>query len=232
MMMRTPSATDLQRMYYELGRLGARAVGAKCRWPYRPETPEALLALASDMSRHDPRLFEVLVAFWIRTWARWHPVRLRAQFVRMQTPQVFGVIGEFVCGVVDQSEPRHYFDYVLSGLRPVPPQLFFHLLYAPGSPQARQAAEEGVAEFVRWGFLALMRPVIAQAGKVTAGGYARRERLNMASRMLARDGQITMAQYRRVLQHAVTRQQAYLDLKALGLRRTGHGRGARWTQAL
>ncbi len=66
MLIETPSTKHLSRMYYELGKIKANCVGMKSSWPYKAiKNREHLLALACDMSRYDPRLFEILVNYFI-----------------------------------------------------------------------------------------------------------------------------------------------------------------------
>lgn len=224
-----PGTNDLERIYYELGRVGARAVGRKARWAYAPRDRETLLGLAADMSRYDPRLFEVLMDYCLRHWRDLHPARLRRVMQTMQTPQVFGVVGEFLRGVVDDPEVAPLFGYLLHGWRAVPLQLFFHHLYPPGSAGATEAAEAGVAEFRRWGFLATERPVNVPAAKTTIGSYDPSARRNILRRLLAERGRITVAAYRAAVHDAISRQQAYLDLTQYpGLRPSGRGRSAQW----
>lgn len=229
MLQGTPTPDHLARVYYELGRIGARTVGRKVAWPYAPEAPEALIGLAADMSRWDPRLFEALVEYVGRTWRDIRPVRWRAVMHRMQTPQVFGVIGGFVEALARDPEAGLLFSALMEGWRPVSTQLFFHHLYSPGSALATEAAATSVAEFSRWGFLSDLRPVIAQAGKQTVGTYDAAARRAILRRLFVERSTVTIAQYLAALHQSISRQQAYLDLRQFPkLTHVGRGRAARW----
>ncbi len=224
-----PSTHDLARMYYELARLGARTVGKKCAWRYNASSPETLLALAADMSRYDPRLFEALTQLLGRSWRQFSPLRVRDLFPRLQSPQVFGVIGAFVHHLDDSAECRYYFEYLTRGLVPVPQQLFYHHLHAPGFPRALRSATETVAEFAKWGFLSEQGPVLTQANKGVAGTYTPAARHNILRRLLTARPTMQLREYLAAVQHSISRQQAVTDLKSFpGLRVRGHGRSARW----
>lgn len=57
----SPSANDLSRLYFELGRRGWRCVGKKRPWSFSPKVMEDLVVLAAAFCRSDPRLFGLLV---------------------------------------------------------------------------------------------------------------------------------------------------------------------------
>lgn len=224
-----PSAADLTHLYYELGRLGVRTVGQPIPWQFSPKNAEELLALAADCSRYDPRLFDALVEFLWRSWSTFHPVRLRRAMATMWTPQVFGVLAEFFHARTSDRECHYYYEYLLRGYARVPYQFFFHFLHGPGTASAQRTAEESLAEFRRWGFLATERPIIDQREKTTCGRYEPETRSRILHRLLHRTNVITTDQYLTALDHSISRQQAVLDLRRYpGLQQRGHGRGARW----
>lgn len=225
----SPTPAHLARAYYELGQLGGRAVGRKSTWPYRPATREALICLLADLSRFDPRLFEALLQWWIASWQTLNPLAIRRAMATMQTPQVFGVLGEFLLALTTDVEAAPFVRYVCDRLDALSPQMFFHHLYAPGGRKVQQASEAPVREFQRWGFLSDMRPVVAQAQKQTCGNFGPPARKQLLRRLLARQSNIALRDYHALLGHTISRQQAYADLKRYpGLRRRGHGAGATW----
>ncbi|MBI4365322.1 MAG: hypothetical protein HY543_00730 [Deltaproteobacteria bacterium] len=227
-----PTTAHLARLYYELGRRGARTVGKRVSWPYGAPDQETLLALAADMARYDPRLFEALIEWLGRRWREFCPLRLRMAMPRMRTPQVLGVLGAFVRPLGASSECGYFFEYVMRGWPPVPPQLFYHLHYQLGSPRMLRAATEPVAEFLTWGFLAERGPVVRQATKGAGGTFHPAARRNIVARLLAQRSTLTLKDYLAAVQHSISRQQAYLDLKSMPLlRRSGRGRGSRWHAA-
>ncbi len=229
----TPTIAHLARLYFELGRQGARTVGKRASWPYGEPDRETLLALAGEMSRYDPRLFEALVEFCGRTWRHIDPLRLRTLMAQMHSPQVFGVIGAFVQHLDSSDECTYFFEYLLRGWNPVAPQLFYQMHYAPGSPRALRAAAESIAEFRYWGFLVEQGPVLHQATKRAAGTYSADARRNIVSRLLEQHQRITVKDYLVAVHYSISRQQAYLDLKAhSGLRQEGHGRGSHWGKSV
>lgn len=224
-----PTYEDLARLYYELGRIGARAVGEKKKWAYRLEDVESLLALACEWSRFDPRLLEVLVEYGLHHWQELRPQALREKMKTMETPQTVGVIASFVQSArPDDKEIQAFWDYLTFGLKPVSPQFYFRDLYAPGSRLARRAVLESLAEFKAWGFLARARIVVDTATKKTVGTWDQEARLNILRRLFSEKKQIQVSDYLEELNHTFSRQQALLDLKSLGAKQKEKGRGAYW----
>lgn len=227
-----PSQNDLARLYHELGRLGARTVGKKVAWSHRPKDKEELLCLAGDFSRFDPRLFEALVEYMVRSWNKIAAITMRSYLQKMAVPQTVGVLGEFTKNMLLDAEVRNFFDYLLKDIPPVPFQLYFHNLTTPGTPAMQKMVTEGVLEFRKWGFLSDMRPTVDQKGKKTTGHYDHTTRHQIIKRLINKDSPITLAQYLRALHGSLSRQQAYLDLKNHpGLTTKSHGRGAVWMKS-
>lgn len=224
-----PTLNHISRAYFELGALGARAVGEKKKWPYSPTSKEELLALTAEMSRFDPRLFDILVEFLFFHWMEFNPQTLRNSIRTMPSPQVFGVIGSFLESCLDDHEVVYFFEYLMRGYSPVSPRLFFCLLYAPASRAMQKASCEPLQEYLSWGFLARERPIIHAAQRKELGHFSREARHNMIARLLTDRGQISLMEYLEALNHTLSRQQALLDLKEFpGLQITGKGRGSVW----
>ena len=226
-----PTLNHLSRAYFELGLIGARVVGEKKKWPYSPKSKEELLVLTAEMSRFDPRLFDILVEFLFFHWMELNPQTLRNSIRTMPSPQVFGVIGSFLEPCFDDREVIYFFEYLMRDYHPVPPQLFFCLLYAPGSRAMQKASFEPLQEYLSWGFLARERPIIHSLQRMELGHFSPQARHNIISRLVARSGQISLADYLETLNHTLSRQQALLDLKDFtGLKIKGKGRGSVWVK--
>lgn len=233
-MFQIPTIAHLNRMYFELARIGANCVGAKASWPYDRilKNKEKLLALASDMSRFDPRLFEILVAFFLNHWSEINPVSLRSCYREMKWPETVAVICEFLKSAAKDGELIRFADYLSSGLKPSTTQFYFYNLYSPGGKLAQIAAEEGVYEFKKWGFLSAVRPVIDSKERKTAGLLDAVSRKNILKRLLAEKNVISLKDYLKAVHFTITRQQALLDLKNSGIAAsTGKGRSAKWKLA-
>lgn len=56
-----PTDQELERLYYELARIGAPSVGRRQPWKYAPRDLEQLVVLACEMLRFDPRLLSILL---------------------------------------------------------------------------------------------------------------------------------------------------------------------------
>ena len=204
-------------------------MGEKKPWPYRPKNLYELVALAADMSRFDPRLLGILVEFVELKWLEINPVLLRQEIKKMDCPQTFGVILGFTDSFLKQKEFSYYKDYLLRGLRPVTPQLYFSGLHAPASGSIQQSATESLREYVDWGFLARERPIIHKEKRVTLGHWGPQARQNIIKRLVQTKKQFTISDYLDAIDHSITRQQALTDFKNVkGLKLKGSGRGARW----
>ncbi len=225
MLKQPPTNAHLSRMYYELAGIGAECVGEKKTWPYDIQSPEELLALACDMSRFDPRLVDILVGYFSKRWMDVNPARLRNFYGKMQTPQTVAVICEFLLESAEGEELKHFVAYLMAGLKPVAAQFYFRDLYSVGGRLAQRAAEEGLFEYKKWGFLACERPF-------SMGTLDAASRRNILRRLFEKKGEVSLKDYLSAVQFSVSRQQALLDIKSSGMARgTGQGRGAKWKLA-
>jgi hypothetical protein len=224
-----PTERELERLYYELARIGAPSVGRKSGWPYRPESPEALLALAGEMLRYDPRLLSILLQLLLARWRDFNPLLLRDCMRAMRYPQALAVELEFVRLASSDAELHRYCDYVSAGLARVEPaERFFLDAARPGSRMERRALGRNLEPYSRWGFLGTERPIADPTTKRAVGRYDGATRRRILAE-LAEHGDLSLAEYLDAIDHAVSRQQARLDLaRCPDLVAVGHGRGARW----
>lgn len=227
-----PTTEELERLYYELARLGAPSVGRKRAWPYRPATHEALLALSGEMLRYDPRLLSILLQLVLKRWRSLNPVALREAMGAMRWPQALLVVFEFAKQATSEPELKYFCSYVQAGMSRVEPaERFFIDAERPASRLAARNLGRNLAAYARWGFVGHERPTVDPATKRTLGGYDASTRRRILDSLLERTGGTTLVEYLEAIDHAVSRQQALLDLKAHPqLRVQGHGRGARWEQ--
>jgi hypothetical protein len=229
MLKRIPNEKDLARIYFELSEIGARSLGKKCRWPYPKMDKYALLVLAAEMSRYDPRLLGILVEYFIDHWRDINPVKLRRLYTEMKNPEVFGVVGEFLRNTTDDKEVAPYFYHLIDGLKPAPLQFYFHGLYRVGGRLAKRAAESSLAEYKRWGFLASEQPILGGKLKRPIGTLDKDSRINLLRDLIEKKEVITISDYLKLLGHTISRQQALIDLNKCGFaRKFGQGRGSKW----
>ena len=224
-----PSDDHLSRLYYELGKCGAKAVGEKKPWPYPLKTPESLFMLGSDWSRFDPRLLQILVTFGISHWSTLLPQQMRQGIQSMRTPQTLGVVTAFIKSTLPQQKEIHLFcNYLTEGLRPVPPQYYFFNLFLPGSYSAEKTTKESLSEFKTWGFLGRDRVVIDNITKKAVGTWDSISRANILKRLLRSRKEIQISDYLEEIHHSISRQQAIIDFKSIGALQNGKGRGTFW----
>ncbi|MFH1874862.1 MAG: hypothetical protein ABH859_06735 [Pseudomonadota bacterium] len=230
MLKTSPTNNHLNRIYWELARAGAECVGAKQKWPYKEiADKEELIVLAAEMSRYDPRLFNILVGFLIENWSKLNPFKLRSYYTQLEWPQTLAVLAEFLKGNQTDNEAIFFAEYLQAGLKPISLQFYFINLYVPGGNLAKRALEEGLLEFKKWGFLACERPTIDLKTRKTAGLLDPASRRNLLCRLLGKKPEITLKEYLQALNYSISRQQALLDLKASGkVKSMGKGRSAKW----
>jgi len=229
----TPTEDHLARIYYELAERGAACIGEKRPWPYESMGTDALFCLGADMSRYDPRLFGLLVAFLDLHWRELNPLSIRSNYESMQTPQAIAVMAEFLLGQEGLSDEKRFFlEFLQRGVEPVPVQLYYHYLYTPGGDLMLRALEAPLFEYKKWGFLAREAPVLDEAGRQTAGSRDAASRRNILLRLLEERNRIRMVDYLAALDFGISRQQALIDMRSIkGIRLTGRGPGARWERA-
>lgn len=225
-----PTETELERLYYELARIGAPSVGRKRPWPYRPRGLEQLVVLAAEMLRYDPRLLSILLQFLLSAWPRLNPIALREQMRAMRWPQALLVVLEFARAASDDPELRYLCDYLSAGWpRVEPAERFFIDAERPGSRVAMRRIGRNLQAYARWGFVGSEKPTVDAATKRTVGRYDAVTRGRILAELSLRGSDFTLADYLDAVDHAISRQQALMDLKRCpGLVVKGHGRGARW----
>lgn len=230
LLVRPPTEPDLERLYHELALAGAPAVGRRRRWPYRFEGLEALVALAGEMVRYDPRLLTILLQLLLARWSDLNPTALRQRMAAMRWPQALLVVLEFARDASSDVELRYFIDYVGAGWpRVQPAERFFLDAERPGSRTAARRVGRNLRAYARWGFIGVEQPIADSATRRTVGRYDRATRLRILEELAQRRGDFSLAEYLDAVDHSISRQQARADL--LGhprLELAGRGRGARW----
>lgn len=225
-----PDQAELERLYHELAQLGAPSVGRLQPWPYRPESMEELLALAAEMLRYDPRLLSILLELVLARWSDLHPLRLRRHMLRMRWPQALLVVFELAREAATDPELRYLADYLSAGVpRLSPPERLFFDVERPGSRMAKRKEGRNLAPYARWGFMGTERPTISTVTKRRVGRYDAATRKRIRQELARRRRGFSMAEYLEALDQAISRQQAYQELRNdPDFEVVGHGRGAKW----
>lgn len=232
LLLHVPTEHEIERLYHELAQIGATSVGQKRRWPYRPSTPEALIVLAAEMLRYDARLLSILVQWFLARWRTLHPTQLREAMRSMRTPQSLLVALEFCKLATADDELVHFVDYVGAGWSRVSPsERLFIDAERPASRVALRRVGRNLAPYQRWGFIGTEKPIVDPKTKRTVGRYDARTRRQILHDLVERSDGFTLSDYLEAVDHAISRQQALVDLRGHpGLRLNGHGRGARWAR--
>ena len=228
-----PTQEDLMRLYWELSQMGAPCIGEKKKWAYHLPPPrhskEELVSLACEMVRYDPRLLSILIIYLIEHWQELNPLHLRKACFQIKTPQVVGVLKEFILEYSQGLELKYFLEYVVKGLRPVSPQLFFIGLFSIGSHKHELMAQRSLKQYLKWGFLGRERPLVNLVSKQAVGTYDFQTRKKIIFNILRAQKSFSLKEYLGALDHTISRQQALYDLKHFrNLKLTGHGRGAKW----
>ncbi len=225
-----PTEAELERLYHDLAALGAPSVGRNRPWPYRPRSREQLVALAGEMLRYDARLLSILLQYFLGHWSTLDPLQLRSAMRGMRWPQALLVVLEFVKAETSDAELRHMADYLGAGFTRIDPvERFFLDAERPASRMAQRSLGRNLRAYARWGFVGHEKPIVDVTTKRTVGRYDAETRIRILSELAATTESFSLADYLAAVDHAVSRQQALVDLRGVpNLRPTGHGRGARW----
>lgn len=222
-------AREIPRLYAELERIGARVEGRRVPWRFGKPSPEELLVLAAQASRQEPRLLWALVELLARHYDRFNPLVLRRALAGARWPAALGVAFEFARLVARSAELDDVAAFVLTGVRPARGERFFLGTRTFAGALARRDAEESLAEYLRWGYVAREEPVAKELGSSAHGTLARPQRMNMLQRLGERSAEFTLGDYLEALRGRASRRQATRDLAtAPFLVRSGATRGARY----
>lgn len=224
-----PGEEVLARLYHELASLGARTEGRPAPWPYGQPGPEALLSLAAQASRYDPRLLWVLVELLARDYGRFNPLVLRRELADARWPAALGVAFEFAKRAAPSQELADVAAFVMRRIPRGRQELFFLGTRAFGGQQVRRDAEESLLEYRRWGFLGREEPFSKELGGAPGGTLGTNERRNVLRRLAERQGSLTLADYVAALKGRISYRQASRDVAAASfLEREGTTKGARY----
>ena len=226
-----PTSRELERLYWELARLGAPSVGRKSPWRYNPRAPEALVALAGEMLRFDARLLSILLELLLRHWRELDAIVLRDRMHEMRWPQALCVVLDFAREASNDPELRYFAEYVCRGWpRIEPTERFFLGGDDPASRTAARKLGRNLRQYSRWGFVGTERQASDARTKRTVGRYDAATRRRILRDLVEREADVRVADYLEAVDRSITRQQALGDLRASGLELTGHGRGAKWSR--
>ena len=130
----------------------------------------------------------------------------------------------------DQPELRYFAEYIAAGFERVEPvERFFMDAERPASRVAERRLGRNLAAYARWGFVGSERPIADPVSKRALGRYDARTRRSILHELVARRGELSLADYLDAVDHAISRQQALADLRGSPqLQLEGHGRGAKW----
>ena len=225
-----PDTATLTRLYHELGRIGAPARGERVEWKYGELTPEELVVLASQASRYDPRVLWTLVQLVALHFDRLDPRRLRVALRTSAWPAALGVVFEFARKAQPSPELADTARFVMSRTGPATGEQYFFSAGAFGGEMVRRNAEESLAEYKRWGFVAREEPIPKELGVTTKGTMDLSERMNVLHRLARRKGTVGVGDYLEALGGRVSLRQATRNLaQAPFLVRRGSRRGTRYT---
>lgn len=220
---------ELARLYHELARVGARVEGPRFAWRHGAPAPEELVVLAAQASRYDPRLLWVVVELLARGYERFNPLTLRRAAERSRWPATLAVALEFARQAAPSAELDDYARFVSARILPARGERFFMGTRSFGGAMARRDAEESLAEYKRWGYLAREAPIAKELESPARGTLEPNERRNLLRRLAERRGSVSLSEYLDALRGTVSRRQAQRDLQdAPFLVREGRTRGARY----
>ena len=221
------SGQESARLYWELSQRGAASVGQWAPWRYESISEDDLLLSALRQCRYDPRLLEVMVNFFSEDKFRLNMITFKKKIIKEGVLPVMVVIGEFVLESAVSSEAKELVRYLMIGAKPVPTQLFFSGLYKIGGKKMKEALQQPLWAFKKWGFLAADPPW--SKGKQPKRTYLfdSTSRLHLLRDLSKEKGSFRLKDYLEALGNSVSRQQALKDLKSVPwIRKRGQGKGS------
>lgn len=222
---------ELARLYHELAAVGARVEGRRYPWRHGAPSPEELVVLAAQASRYEPRLLWVVVELLARAYERLNPLALRRAAARSRWPATLAVALEFARQAAPSAELDDYARFVTARILPANGERFFLGTRAFGGVLAQRDAEESLAQYKRWGYLAREAPVAKELESAARGTLEANERRNLLRRLVERRGSVNLGEYLDALRGTVSRRQAQRDLRdAPFLTKRGNTRGAHYVR--
>jgi hypothetical protein len=218
------------RLYYELSKRGAQCSGKKNAWPYEKVTEEELLSIAVRQARYDPRLMEILVGFFSTFRPVLNPCSLKENLRRVDALQAMAVIGEFALTLTDDQHISDLFDFLSTGVDPVPLQLFYRGLYRVGGKKIDDVITKPLRAFKKWGFLAADPPFNKDKNcQQRIYLYDQDSRLNILRDLSSNQKKFRLHDYLEKLRFSVSRQQALQDIKSVEwIDKRGIGKGTHY----
>ena len=216
------SARDLKKIYHDLALVNKNSYTASL---------EKLFCRVCDATRFDPRLLEVVVNHFGKEFLQLNPLQVRLQLAHMQTPQTVGVVLEFIKLLRPDALTRDIVSFITKPLFPVEPQLYYVGVYTkPLSASIRKAIDMPLQEFSRWGFLAHEGVEFKNDfNRKTLGTLPLPSRVQIIQRLLQNQTPFSIGDYLEALNHQISRQQAFVDLKNCGLVKSiGANKGGKW----
>jgi hypothetical protein len=208
---------ELSSLYAALQRVGAFCRGEDGRH-FKGYSLEELLAVATENARWDIRLLYVMVEVIAKHFTQIRPFLLRDRLLQNSSPQVWGVIKEFV-GVLRHSPERaeqlkEFFAITLRGIKPLAQPRLFFLSSGLDMDEIHTVARNSLLHFRRWGYLSTEIPILKhlEVEPNRAHRYGKVERLHILQQLFIRKNPISLGDYLAALDHSVTRQHARLDI--------------------
>lgn len=224
---------ESSRLYWELGRKGAPSVGKKYPWKYGKEAEERLMALALLQCRFDPRLAAILVDYFQKPLTI-NPLLFKQILRETAGLPILAALSEFVLASRPPPQVGEFFEFLTTGVKPVPTQLFYRGLYKIGGVKMREATEKPLQPFIKWGFLAADPPFLKEfkpSWRIHL--FDRPTRLRILRELSLNRRHFSLKDYLGTIHFSVSRQQALKDLsfvKEIG--QTGSGKGTRYKKLL
>lgn len=219
------SQNQAARLYWELQKRGAYCTGERLPWAMENFSEEELLTLAIAQSRYDPRLLAILTDFF-RNPQRLDPIRFKQCLREAEGLQTAAVIGEYVLESSPKQGVRDLFDFLRSGVPPLPTQLFYRGLYPIAGRKIDEALSKPLWAFKKWGFLAADAPLLKERAMRRSYLYDSQARLQIL-RELSSHGAFRLRDYLAALQYSISRQQALKDVRSVSwIQKRGCGKGS------
>ena len=221
---------ESSRLYWELEQRGAFSSGRENSWPYGKLDEEGFFTLTLLQSRYDPRLLSILVDYFRTPRPNINPVSFKESLRASEGLPIACVIGEFVMELCVPVQVKEFFQFLMSGVSPMPTQLFYRGIYSVAGLKMQETLERSLWAFKKWGFLAADPPLLKESLAQTKPYlYDQASRLSILKKWAKDQEKFRLKDYLKEISFSVSRQQGLKDLGSVpGIRKRGKGKGMRY----
>ena len=222
------SLAELSSLYFQLQQNGAFCRGENKKH-FDNLSLEEVLAIALEESRWDFRLLGILIDFFQKNFIHIKPFLLRNYIQKNKSPEVIGVIQEWVYTLNTSPDLKDFFTLLTKDLKRDDEYKLFNVGQAFILKNIQKEATSSLMQYKKWGFLCSEIPLLKEnlIAEKRLHLYSKEERMNILKELLSSYGEISLQEYLKAIKNSVTRQHARLDILSYkGIKHKGTTKGS------